>query len=100
VGALMGALIHSYSQRDLILSLVNLPIILTAPIFFSIDSAPIFLQVMAMLNPLTYQANLLRDLTLHIPWQFNGVVALALALMFAALSVTALARSEWLTAER
>lgn len=100
VGTLMGALIQSYSQRDLILSLVNLPIILTAPIFFSLEAAPAFLKVVATLNPLTYQTNLLRDLALGIPWHLNGAVVIVLALMFATLSVVALAHSEWLTAER
>lgn len=96
----MGALIQSYSQRDLILSLVNLPIILTAPIFFSLESAPMFLKVMATVNPLTYQANLLRDLVQGAPWQLNGAVVAFVTLVSAALSVLALARSEWLTAER
>lgn len=100
VGALMGALIHSYSQRNLILSLVNLPIILTAPIFFSLESTPTFLKLMATVNPLTYQANLLRDLALGTPWHLNGTVTIVLALTLATLSIAALAHSEWLTTER
>ncbi len=100
VGALMGALINSYSQRDLILSLVNLPIILTAPIFFSLDTVPPFLKALALANPLTYQSDLLRDITLGLPWQANGLVVASLALVFGSAAVTALAHSEWLTAER
>lgn len=100
VGALLGALINSYSQRDLILSLVNLPIILTAPIFFSLDAAPAFLRGMALANPLTYQANLLRDLSLGSPWHLNGAIVVCPAVAFGGLSVAALARSEWLTSER
>lgn len=100
IGTLMGSLIQSYSQRDLILSLVNLPIILTAPIFFSVSSAPFFLRALASINPLTYQADLMRDCCLGFRSASDLVVVCALALVFVFLAILALQRSEWLTSER
>ena len=50
-----------YKQRDFILSVVMTPLIFAAPLFYSLDNAPMILQVISKCNPLTYQLELIRD---------------------------------------
>ena len=37
------------------------PLIFAAPLFYSLDNAPMILQVISKCNPLTYQLELIRD---------------------------------------
>lgn len=64
-GAALGALVNSYSTRDLISTLTSLPLILSAPLFYSLETAPKYLIVIAKLNPLTYHVEWIRHPTLY-----------------------------------
>ncbi|MBF0925285.1 MAG: ABC transporter permease, partial [Atopobium sp.] len=57
----IALLINDYKQRDFILSVVMTPLIFAAPLFYSLDNAPMILQVISRCNPLTYQLELIRD---------------------------------------
>ncbi|MEJ1113643.1 ABC transporter permease [Paenarthrobacter sp. CCNWLY172] len=59
-GAATGARIQSYSKRDLIVTLTTLPVVLAAPLFYPLDSAPAYIKLISALNPLTYQVGWLR----------------------------------------
>jgi ABC-2 type transport system permease protein len=50
-----------YSQRDLFISFLFLPLSLSAPVFYSLDKAPSYLQIISKLNPLTYQVIAMRQ---------------------------------------
>ncbi|GAA4673781.1 ABC transporter permease [Frondihabitans cladoniiphilus] len=60
IGAAVGAQVQSYSVRDLVVTVTALPIVLSAPLFYSLEAAPRYLQTIAHFNPLTYQAAWLR----------------------------------------
>ncbi len=60
LGAIIGTLIRDYGTRDLISSVVVLPVVFSSTALYSVDNAPTFLKVLSTLNPLTYQANSLR----------------------------------------
>lgn len=59
-GAAAGAKIQSYSKRDLIITLTSLPVVLAAPLFYPLDSAPQYIKWLSVANPLTYQVAWLR----------------------------------------
>ncbi|AQQ55513.1 hypothetical protein B0X71_19815 (plasmid) [Planococcus lenghuensis] len=61
LGVIITTSIHNYQQRDLIISLMVLPLIFTAPTFFSLDNVPTYMKVVAFFNPLTYQTNSIRS---------------------------------------
>lgn len=61
LGAAIGALVDSYSSRDMISTLTSLPIVLSAPLFYTLDSAPRYLILIAQINPLTYHVKWVRD---------------------------------------
>lgn len=60
-GAAAGARVQSYSKRDLIVTLTTLPVVLAAPLFYPLDSAPEYLKIISTFNPLTYQVGWLRE---------------------------------------
>jgi ABC-2 type transport system permease protein len=45
----------------MIVVLSSLPVVLSAPLFYSLESAPAFSQVVSAVNPLTYQVGWIRD---------------------------------------
>lgn len=59
-GAAAGAKIQSYSKRDLIITLTSLPVVLAAPLFYPLDSAPQYIKWLSAANPLTYHVAWLR----------------------------------------
>jgi len=57
--------ITNYEQRDVMMGLLILPMTFGAPIFYSLDTAPRYLRIIALCNPLSYQVMAVRDI-------FNG----------------------------
>ena len=73
--------------------LSSLPLLFSAPIFYSLDSMPAYLRVLATVNPLTYHVELLRGGgQLGFPLAFG--VTLALLLLVVAVLAVLIARSE------
>lgn len=99
-GAAIGALVNSYAQRDLIVNLSSLPIILAAPLFYSLDGAPSYLRALAAINPLSYQVNLARQISVSTPSLTNTAVTVGLLAVVFVLALVSLSRAEWLTVER
>ncbi|MFE4451362.1 ABC transporter permease [Streptomyces sp. NPDC056796] len=60
-GCALGFGVNSYSKRDLMTSLFSLPLVMTAPLFYSLDSLPAFMRVLAAVNPFTYCVLLVRS---------------------------------------
>ena len=86
---LMTTLIRNYQQRDVVLGLLMLPLMFSAPVFFVLEDAPRYLQAIAWFNPLTYQVIAMRD-------AFNGELRwsiLAVALICTAVVVVVAAFS-------
>ena len=61
LGILITMFIHNYQTRDIIIRFLLTPLGFTAPVFYVLDDAPIFVQVFGKLNPLTYQLMTIRD---------------------------------------
>lgn len=60
-GCALGFGINSYSKRDLMTALFSLPLVMTAPLFYSLDDLPAFMRVLAAVNPFTYCVLLVRS---------------------------------------
>lgn len=61
LGIVLTTLVRNYQQRDTIISLLMLPLTFSAPVFYSLENAPRYLQVIAQFNPLTYQVVAMRS---------------------------------------
>lgn len=84
-GAAVAAFVQSYSARDMIVVLVSIPLVLASPLFYRLSTAPVYLQILARLNPLTYQVAWLRTpsgwtLLLSLLWACVGITLSGLAL--------------------
>jgi len=66
IGFVCGIFIVKEDRRDLILSVVSMPISFASSVYYNIDSAPEFIRTLARFNPLTYNCNLLRESILNI----------------------------------
>jgi ABC-2 type transport system permease protein len=58
---LITAWISNYEQRDIMMGLLILPMTFGAPVFYSLDTAPRYLQIIAFCNPLSYQVMAVRN---------------------------------------
>jgi ABC-2 type transport system permease protein len=61
LGILLTAVVRNYQQRDTIISLLMLPLTFSAPVFYSLEGAPRYLQIIAQFNPLTCQVLAMRN---------------------------------------
>jgi len=59
-GIVVAAVLKDYRTRDFVVGLLLMPLMFAAPTFYSLDSAPAFLRVIAQGNPLTYQVDAVR----------------------------------------
>jgi len=92
--------IKNYSQRDLVLTCLFTPLFLSAPIFYSFERAPVYLQIISSLNPLTYQVEAMRSAyfephLLHMT--FYSMILITLCLF--CLSIITLSKAEFLSSE-
>ncbi|MEV8325693.1 ABC transporter permease [Kitasatospora sp. NPDC056731] len=97
-GAAVAAWIQSYATRDFVVTLTALPVVLAAPLFYPLDTAPGYLRFVARLDPLTYQVDWLRS-----TWAGSAADLLWAALWTlgtGALAVLALRAADHLTTER
>ena len=94
VGIVVAASIKDYRTRDFVVGLLMTPLMFAAPTFYPLDAAPAFLRIIARMNPLTYQVELLRSAmqgTLNVP---------ALAISCALVLVAAVAAASYVRAMR
>ncbi len=89
LGVVMGARVSREEVRSSLLALLTLPVMLTASVFYDISKAPPALRLISSINPLNYQASVMRDL-------YSGaqVHPLPVALHFA-LTASAIVLSWW-----
>lgn len=91
--------IRNYQHRDLIVTLSIMPLTFSAPIFFAMESMPLYLQWIARINPLTYQITAMRDAFV---WQSTGAalgISGALAVTGIVVSAVVVKRAELLPTE-
>lgn len=56
--------VRDYVVRDMVVSWMMLPLSLAAPVFYTLDTAPTYLQWIARFNPLAWQVDALRSVML------------------------------------
>jgi ABC-2 type transport system permease protein len=59
-GCALGFAVNSYSKRDLLNALFSLPLVLTAPLFFTTDDLPTYMKILVSINPFTYLVSIVR----------------------------------------
>lgn len=99
-GAAVAMLIKNYQQRELVLTLTALPLIFSAPIFYSFDAAPRYLQIISWANPLSYQVRTIRVALYGGSLENYALVTCGLAVVGLGLAWVSLSRAELISAER
>lgn len=90
----------SYEQRDLLLNLIIVPLTFAAPVFYSLERAPVYLKVISSINPLTYQVEAMRGTFLGAPTTYSFGIAAFSSLLLLVVSRLLMARADCLPAER
>lgn len=88
IAAMIAVQISSYQTRDAVVSFVVVPLSFSAPAFYDLENAPVFVQWLAQINPLTYQLQALREAA------FGGLTAEAV-LGVLGISVAFLGAAAW-----
>jgi ABC-2 type transport system permease protein len=79
----------------MIVVLTSLPVVLSAPLFYSLEAAPAYLKAVSAVNPLTYQAAWVRDQALG-----HAILAVGWMLVLLAVAVLLLRKAERVSRER
>lgn len=99
IGTAVATFIHNYQQRELVISLTTLPMMFSAPIFFPLQNAPLYLKAFALVNPLTYQVNAIRHALFGVVNISDIGIAIAMTLMAGFFGRQCIDRSDLLSHE-
>lgn len=99
LGIIITTRINDYHQRDIVLGLMTLPILFTAPTFYAIESAPVYIQFISWFNPITYQVTAIRSLFLGQPDVLMIIIATAISIILLLLAVLLIAKAELVSNE-
>lgn len=99
LGIIITTRINDYHQRDIVLGLMTLPILFTAPTFYAIESAPAYIQFISWFNPITYQVTAIRSLFLGQPDIMMIIIATAISITLLILAVLLIAKAELVSNE-
>ena len=100
VGLVVALRIDNYQKRDLVLSVSFLPIVFTAPVFYSQASAPAAIRWLSYVNPLTYQVTATRQ-ALNANLDLSStLISFGLALIVALVSAVLIRNAPFITLER
>lgn len=81
IGVIIALITTNYQTRDLILGTILLPISFAAPTFYVLDSSPLFIKLIAKINPLTYNLNAIRDILIGRYISVNIFISLILTII-------------------
>lgn len=76
LGLIITNAINDYRQRDLVLNIITLPLIFTAPTFYTLENAPRYIQIISQFNPLTYHVISVRSIFLGNPSFFYIILTI------------------------
>lgn len=99
VAIIITGFVRDYMTRDMIVTWMMLPLSLSAPVFYSLDSAPTYLQWIARFNPLAYQVQAIRDMLLDGTFHVAGLIMVALTIIISVGAVVSVSRGDALTSE-
>ncbi len=91
--------IKKYSQRDFIINFLFLPMSLSAPIFYSLEKAPKYLQVIGNTNPLSYQVNAMREAFLNGYFSVSFCIVAIASLIMYTIAFKTISKAEFLPSE-
>jgi len=91
----IAMLIKNYRQRDFIMNTLMLPIMFSAPLFYSLENAPILLRIISAANPLTYQVEAMRGIAFGNDDIGNILVVIILAVIAFSLATFLLFRVDY-----
>lgn len=88
LGLTVTAIISNYQQRDMVITLMMLPLVFSAPIFYPVEGASRYIQWISRLNPLTYQVEVVREAFLlgEFSWRLPVMVAATVLAVIVAIS--------------
>jgi ABC-2 type transport system permease protein len=92
--------IRNYSQRDMVLTFLILPMTFSAPVFYDLANAPSYLKFLSHLNPLTYQVESLRTALLTNTLGPDFYLSLATAALLTLAARLIITRAEYLPTDR
>lgn len=93
IGIIIAIITKDYKTRDFILQTLLVPVMYSAPIFSVIDKSPKFVQIISVINPLTYQANSIRDLIIENHQLMNMIISIILTIFVSFLLLKVLKKS-------
>lgn len=88
-----------YSQRDLFIQFLFLPLSLSAPVFYSLEHAPNYLKVISMFNPLSYQVTGMREYFLNSMISVEILVPIMLTIVTTLIAFAFMRNAEYLPSE-
>jgi ABC-2 type transport system permease protein len=100
IGILITMFIHNYQTRDIIIRFLLTPLGFTAPVFYALESAPLFIQLFGKLNPLTYQLMIIRDAAFGSQNIYSVFSISILSLLAISISVLVMSKIELVLKER
>lgn len=92
-------LIETYQTRDLLLTFLIMPLSFSAPSFYVIADAPIFIQFLAWINPLTYQLQTFRGIAFGQPEYSALAIMISFSILSLFFSVWTLGKANLITNE-
>lgn len=87
--------IKNYKQRDFVMNILMLPILFSAPLFYSFDNAPTVLKIISGLNPLNYQVQAMRTIAFGITNFKYIIIVFALTIIAYICAVFLLSRTDF-----
>lgn len=100
LGTIIALRVTSYKLRDLIMNTLLIPIIFSAPTFYSFENAPTVIKTLSYFNPLTYQLGALRDFAFTSDEYGNLLITLLLSICLFLVAVLSINKAELLSDER
>ncbi|MCH9626367.1 MAG: hypothetical protein S4CHLAM123_15640 [Chlamydiales bacterium] len=88
-----------YSQRDLFLGFLLLPLSLSAPVFYSLENVPFYLKAISRVNPLSYQVIALREAFLYHQLSSSFIIIASLTVVFFLISRVMMKKAEYLPSQ-
>lgn len=99
VAIIVTAFVRDYIVRDMIVEWMMLPMSLSAPVFYPLETAPVYLRWIAQLNPLAYQVEAIRNVLLEGHIGATAVVMAILTILAATAATFSVSWGDALTSE-
>jgi ABC-2 type transport system permease protein len=99
-GSLLGMTIKSYNVRDLLNSVLGLPLMLTVPAFYSSDGVPIYLKTLIALNPFTYALHAIRSIQFGTDGLTQGIVFIGFSALLMSFLFLLARNHDWASPEQ